>query len=342
CQVTMMSIDAPTVTPGVKHGSVTLSGLAVRTGGAWTGLPAALASPTGWSAGAEDPSGCSSTGGQAQAGPAGLRWSFRSEEACSPAFRRVDTPATLPALVSRQLTSRLQTFPTVGLDGRQILVKPVALAAAVPGAPAVGVVVDRTYAQRTAFYVDDSLVAEQVWVTPGSLASMRARLAAAGVKIHGVVTAADAEAVLMRQGPALASVLFLAAAAAAALLAGGAAVLGLYQAGRRRSYEYAALIAGRVPRRSLRASVFIEQSVVLGFGVATGVAAGIGSALLVLGNLPVFLVPPAAPSLLFVPSATQVVVPLVITVALLAVAVAVATVKLIRSAQPELLREAPP
>jgi putative ABC transport system permease protein len=342
CQVTMMSSDAPAVTPGVNQGSVGLSGLSVRTGGAWTGLPAALATTAGWSAGAENPAGCSTTGGQVQAGPSGLRWSFRSGSACSPALRRADTPATLPALVSRQLTSRLQAFPTVGLDGRQLLVKPVALAAAVPGAPAVGVVVDRTFAQRKAFYADDSLVAEQVWVTPGSLASMRARLAAAGVKIDGVATAADAEAVLMRQGPALASVLFLAAAAAAALLAGGAAVLGLYQAGRRRSYEYAALIAGRVPRRSLRASVFIEQSVVLGFGVLTGVAAGIGSAVLVLRNLPVFLAPPAAPSLLFVPSATQVVVPLVFTVVLLAVAVAVATVLLIRSARPELLREAPP
>ena len=341
CQVTMMSIDAPAVTPGVKQGSVTLSGLAVQTSGGWAGLPA-LASTAGWAAGAEDPAGCSTTGGQVQAEPSGLRWSFRSGSACNPAFRRADTPATLPALVSSQLTSRLQAFPTVGLDGRQLLVKPVALAAAVPGAPAVGVVVDRTFAQRKAFYTNDSLVAEQVWVTPGSLASMRARLAAAGVKIDGVATAADAEAVLMRQGPALASVLFLAAAAAAALLAGGAAVLGLYQAGRRRSYEYAALIAGRVPRRSLRASVFIEQSVVLGFGVVTGVAAGIGSAVLVLRNLPVFLVPPAAPSLLFVPSATQVVVPLVVTVALLAVAVAVATVRLIRSARPELLREAPP
>jgi hypothetical protein len=222
------------------------------------------------------------------------------------------------------------------------MVRPVALAATVPGAPAVGIVVDRTFAQRAAYFTDDSLVAEQVWVAPGSLAGVRAKLAAADVKIDGVATAADAEAVLMRQGPALASVLFLAAAAAAALLAAGAAVLGLYQAGRRRSYEYAALIAGRVPRRSLRASVFIEQSVVLGFGVVTGVAAGIGSAVLVLRNLPVFLVPPAAPSLLFVPSAIQVVVPLVVTVVLLAAAVAVATVALIRSARPELLREAPP
>jgi ABC-type Co2+ transport system permease subunit len=97
-----------------------------------------------------------------------------------------------------------------------------------------------------------------------------------------------------------------------------------------------------VPRRALRSSVFIEQAVVLGFGAVTGVAAGIGSAVLVLRNLPVFLTPPAAPSLLSVPSAAQVLIPLVVTVALLAAAVTVATVTLIRSARPELLREAPP
>ena len=310
--------------------------------GAWAGLPA-LASTAGWAAGAEDPVGCSSYRGPGPGGarPACAGPSARGAPATPPSTGRTPPPRCLRwCRASSPAASR--TFPTVGLDGRQLLVRPVALAAAVPGAPAVGVVVDRTFAQRKAFYTNDSFVAEQVWVAPGSLASMRARLAAAGVKIDGVATAADAEAVLMRQGPALASVLFLAAAAAAALLAGGAAVLGLYQAGRRRSYEYAALIAGRVPRRSLRASVFIEQSVVLGFGVVTGVAAGIGSAVLVLRNLPVFLAPPAAPSLLFVPSATQVVVPLVVTVALLAVAVAVATVRLIRSARPELLREAPP
>jgi len=88
--------------------------------------------------------------------------------------------------------------------------------------------------------------------------------------------------------------------------------------------------------------VFIEQAVVLGFGVVTGVAAGIGSAVLVLRTLPLFLTPPDAPALLYVPSPTQVLVPLVITVVLLAAAVTVATVTLIRSARPELLREAPP
>ncbi len=342
CQVTMVSIDTPTVTAGQTQGSVTLTGLGAYADGTWVSRPAALASADGWAATAENQVGCESTTGQVQAGPGGLRWSFRAGPACSPALDRQDTPNPLPALVSSQLTSSLRAIPTVGLDGLQLMVRPVALAAAVPGAPATGIVVDRTYAQQAAFFTEVGAVVEQVWVAPGALAAVRAKLTAAGVAIDGEATTADAAAALMRQGPALASVLFLAAAVAAALLAAGAAVLGLYQAGRRRRYEYAAMIAGRVPRRALRSSVFIEQATVLGFGVVTGVAAGIGSAALVLRNLPEFPAPPAAPPLLFAPPATQVLVPLVVIVALLAAAATVAAVALIRSAGPELLREAPP
>jgi hypothetical protein len=305
-------------------------------------VPAALASADGWDATAENPVGCGSTTGQVQVGPSGLRWSFSAGRACSPALDRQDTPNLLPALVSSQLTSSLEAIPTVGLDGLQLTVRPIALAAAVPGAPATGIVVDRTYAQRVAYFTYAGNVTEQVWVAPGALTAVRAKLSAAGVTIDGVATTAQAEAVLMREGPALASVLFLAAAVAAALLAAGAAVLGLYQAGRRRRYEYAAMIVGRVPRRALRSSVFIEQATVLGFGVVTGVAAGIGSAALVLRNLPEFSAPPTAPPLLFTPPATQVLVPLVVIVALMAAAATVATVALVRSARPELLREAPP
>jgi hypothetical protein len=306
-------------------------------------VPAALTSADGWGAAAENQVGCaSSTTGQVQAGPSGLDWSFSAGSACSPALDRHDTPNPMPALVSSQLASDLRAIPTVGLDGQQLTVRPVALAAAVPGAPATGIVVDRTYAQRAAFFTYAGSVTEQVWVASGALAAVRAKLAAAGVRIDEVATTAQAEAVLMRQGPALASVLFLAAAVAAALLAAGAAVLGLYQAGRRRRYEYAAMIVGRVPRRALRSSVFIEQATVLGFGVVAGVAAGVGSAALVLRNLPEFSAPPASPPLLYAPPVTQVLVPLVVIVALLVAAATLAAVALIRSARPELLREAPP
>jgi len=342
CQVTMVSIDTPNVTPGQTRGSVTLTGLSVQAGGTWVPVPAALGSADGWAAAAENPAGCESTTGQVQAGPSGLSWSFSAGSGCSPALDRQDIPNPLPALVSSQLTGNLQAISTVGLDGLQLTVRPIALAAAVPGTPATGIVVDRTYAQRVALFTYAGNVTEQVWVAPGALTAVRAKLAAAGVTINGVATTADVEAALRRQGPALASVLFLAAAVAAAVLAAGAAVLGLYQAGRRRRYEYAAMIVGRVPPRALRSSVFIEQATVLGFGVVTGVAAGIGSAALVLRNLPEFTAPPTSPPLLFAPPATQVLVPLVVIVALMGAAATVAAVALIRSARPELLREAPP
>ena len=66
-----------------------------------------------------------------------------------------------------------------------------------------------------------------------------------------------------RQGPALASVLFLADAAAAALLAAGAAILGLYLSARRRRYEYAALTASGVHRGTLRRALLSEMALVL-------------------------------------------------------------------------------
>jgi hypothetical protein len=341
CDVTMVTIETPTSVPGTTQGSVTLAGLAVQTGASWTPVPGALASADGWGAGGEQPVGCNSTTGQLQAGTTGFQWTFSFAGGCSPALHRHDIPVPLPALVASGLSTGLQRLPTVGLDGHQVIVQPVAVAAAIPGAPNAGVVVDRDYALLAADYSYDYAVVQQVWVAPGALDPIRAKLLAAHVTIQSVTTAKDVAALLGRQGPALASPLFLAAAVAAALLAAGAAVLGLYQAGRRRRYEYAALAAGRVPRRALRSSLLIEQAVVLGFGAITGVAAGIASAALVLRNVPVFLSTPAAPPLLFGPPVAQVFIWFGLVAVLLAVPAALAAVALIRSSGPELLREGP-
>jgi putative ABC transport system permease protein len=54
------------------------------------------------------------------------------------------------------------------------------------------------------------------------------------------------------------------------LLSAGAAILGLYTSARRRRYEYAALEASGVRRRTLRAAVLIELAVVL-LAVVAGV-----------------------------------------------------------------------
>ena len=96
CQVTMISIDASAVTPGVTQGSVTLSGLATQTGGGWAGLPA-LASTAGWTAGAEDPVGCSTTWGPGPGGarPACAGRSARGAPALPPSTGRTPPPRCL-------------------------------------------------------------------------------------------------------------------------------------------------------------------------------------------------------------------------------------------------------
>jgi putative ABC transport system permease protein len=354
CEITMVSIDTRTTLPRAYSGGLALSGLSARMPSSHWQTVGGAATASGWSAGAEYASGCAGTAGQvaASAGtgaaagsnavrPAGgLHWSFTWTSACSPALVHSDAPAPLPALVATGLASGTGgSVATLGLDGQNLVVRPVALAAAVPGAPAAGIVVDRTYAQRAAFYTMSGLTDEEVWTAPGALSPVKAKLAAAGVTIDSVTTLADTRTVLARQGPALASVLFLAAALAAALLAGGAAVLALYQAGRRRRLEYAALLAGRVPRRSLRSSVLIEQAVVLGFGVVTGVAAGVASAVLVLRNVPEFTTPPVSPPLVYRPPVLDVGAPLLACAVVLALAAMLAALTVVRAARPDLLRQ---
>jgi putative ABC transport system permease protein len=358
CEITMVSIDSNAVFPSTYVGGLTLSSLStLMPNGRWQMVERATTSTSGWSAGAEYSRGCSGTTGQVSASAAGpgatasggtgarpaagyLHWSFNWSGACSPALIRTDIPVPLPALVATGLTSRTGgSIATLGLDGGNLVTRPVALAAAVPGAPAAGIVVDRTYAQRAAFFTMSGLTDEEVWTAPGALPSVKSKLVAAGVTINSVTTTADARTVLSRQGPALASVLFLAAALAAALLAGGAAVLALYQAGRGRRLEYAALLAGRVPRGSLRSSVLIEQAVVLGFGIVTGVAAGVASAALVLRNVPEFAIPPVSPPLVYSPPVLAVGVPLLACALVLAVAAMLAALAVIRAARPDLLRQ---
>ena len=164
----------------------------------------------------------------------GLRWHFVTPGKQTPAIVVADRPAVLPAIVSAALAGgRRGTFTGVGLDGGPLPVRPVAAAAAVPSAPASGIVVDRRYAELAAAG-NLSQVTDQVWVAAGARRVIEARLAAAHVR---VLSAQDADAMaaqLGRQGPGLASVLFLADAAAAAVLAVGGAILGLYLSARRR------------------------------------------------------------------------------------------------------------
>jgi putative ABC transport system permease protein len=209
----------------------------------------------------------------------------------------------------------------------------------VPGAAFNGVVVDLDYALRAA--TDDvSPATLQVWVR-GDAERVRRDLVAAGVPVISSASSSQTADELGRQGPGLASVLFLTDAAAAAVLAALAAVLSLSAAARRRRYEYAALAAAGAARRSLFRALAIEQIVVIGFGALTGVVAGLLASGIAGRSVPEFVDQPTSPLLSYLPS--PLFMGLVIgfgLIVLMAVAAAAASA-LLRSVTPEQLREAP-
>jgi ABC-type antimicrobial peptide transport system permease subunit len=238
------------------------------------------------------------------------------------------------------IAGRGSLFQGVGLDGSPLPVRVIAPVAAVPGAPANGFIVDRQYAELAAGQ-NMPQVQQQVWLAAGAQSQIEPQLIAAGVRVTSVTNPAIAVALLARQGPALASVLFLADAAAAAVLAASATVLGLYLSVRRRRYEYAALSASGVPRSALHRAVLIELAAVLGFGTAVGIATGLAAARLVLRAVPEFITTPSAPPLSYALPIGQVAALLGVAVGLLIVVAVTLSVTLVRGVRLEQLREAP-
>jgi putative ABC transport system permease protein len=276
------------------------------------------------------------------AGDGGITWAFSSRPSQDAILTSVNRPYPLPAVVSSALVGPGQTQATgTGLDGAALSLKVIAAAVAVPGAPANGVIVDRTYAELAAGLTSSATTVEQVWLAGGAQQAIEARLRAAGVSIASSSSTAQLAASFARQGPALSSVLFLADAAAATLLAAGAAILDLYLSARRRRYEYAALSASGVSFRTLRRAVRTELALLLGFGIVVGVAIGAIAALVTLRSLPEFINAPPAAVLSYVPPALPLVVMLVVAVAVLTAAAGVASSTLIRGVSLDQLRETP-
>src|ERR1700722_8439208 len=344
CVVADLTVSVPppsgaVINPAQVTGSVTIASIDVRTGhGPWAPAGAGLTTPGRWRSGGTG----GTVGSVLRAGPAGLVWPLRSPPGQTPRAVAVDRPYPLPAIVAHgAVPAGSRPVQVDGLDGSPLLVRAASTAAAIPGAPANGIVVDRTYAERAAGGTP-AYASQQVWLAPGALARVRPALLAAGVRISGTVSASSARARLIRQGPALATVLFLADAAAAAALAAGAAISGLYASGRRRRHEEAALLASRVPRRSIRASLLAEQAIVLGFGVVIGLGAGIAATVPAGRSVPEFIPQPPAPPLSYLPPLGALALLVAAALAVLVLAAVAASMLLVRSVRPDLLREAEP
>jgi hypothetical protein len=320
-------------------GNLTITSAAVHANGRWQPIsPRALASAAAW----KERNTTRHPPDVISASPAGLRWNFSDVPGTEdPILQSADTPAVLPALIPATLTAgRTGIFAGVGLDGSPLLLRPVAAVGAVPGAPAGGVIVDRRYAELAAGQ-NLGQVTQEVWLAAGALGRIGPRLRAAGVSIVGEQSTAAMVASLERQGPALASVLFLADGGAAAVLAAGAAIMGVYLSARRRRYEFAALEGSGVRRPTLGRAVLIELMVVLGFGAVAGIGAGLAAAAAVLRSVPEFTTSPSAPSLSYVPPAGPLAIALGAAVGLLIIASVATGVTLIRGVRLDQLREAP-
>jgi putative ABC transport system permease protein len=317
-------------------GSVTIRAVQVRGAAGWAPAGAGLLSAAArWRPGHLD-----NPPDRLQGSAAGLDWKFAGHPRQDALLVSANRPSPLPAVVSSALLSHGEQLASeVGLDGSTLQLRVISGASVVPGSPQAGEIVDRRYAELAA---DENFpdASQQVWLTAGAQARIEPRLKAAGLRVLSVSTTASVATGFARQGPALASVLFLADAGAAALLAAGAAVLGLYVSARRRRYEYAALSASGVATGTLRRAVLSEMGLVLGFGVVIGIGSGLLAAVLALRTVPEFLTTPAAP-LSYVPGAAPLVLLLGAAIGLLAAAAVTASVLLIRGVSLDQLRETP-
>ncbi len=319
-------------------GAVTITRLEVHGPGGWTrvGPGGVLSDAARWRPGHSD-----NPPDRLRAVAAGLEWQFKARVQQDAILESVNRPYPLPAVVSGAMLGPGQRLVSgAGLDGGPLGLRVIAAATAVPGAPQAGVIVDRRYAELAAGE-NFPQVNQEVWLAAGAQGIIEPRLRAAGARVLSVRSAAAITAMFARQGPALASVLFLADAAAAALLAAGAAILGLYLSARRRRYEYAALSASGVPQRTLRGAVLTELALVLGLGSVVGVAAGLTAAVLVLRDVPEFISQPAAPPLSYVLPAGPLALLLGAAAGLLIIAAVTASVLLIRGVSLDQLRESP-
>ena len=331
CTVRDLEVDPPGSRPAQVRATLTVSDIEMHTPAGWRPVPNAASSGE-WTDLQDQRVGI-------QVQDDGVRWSFVAVAGVPAMLSVHDHPEPLPAVVSSALAGDSATVEATGLNGAGVTVAVAGRAPNVPGAPANGVVTDLTYAERTAAG-NIAPATAQVWVR-GPVDEVRRGLHSAGIPILSSQSSAGLEDEFRRQGPGFASVLFLADALAAAVLAALAAVLSVSVAARRRRYEYAALAATGAPSQSLYAALAIEQLVVVGFAMMTGVASGLLSVGLAAHSVPGFVSEPADALLRYRPDALFLGLTLGAGFLIVLASGALAAAALMRTVSPEQLREAP-
>ncbi len=165
CVLQDLDLGAPAASLGETApvaGTITITAIQEDQGGKWVNAgPRSMLTKAGsWRPGHSDAPPDLIT-----AGDGGITWAFNSLPSQDAILTSVNRPYPLPAVVSSALVGPGQTQATgTGLDGAALSLKVIAAAVAVPGAPANGVIVDRTYAELAAGLTSSATTAEQVWL----------------------------------------------------------------------------------------------------------------------------------------------------------------------------------
>jgi len=282
------------------------------------------------------------TGVQVTAGQT-LKVNVSAESTADVLVSYVDVPRRLPVALSGEAPddNRSATdFQVLAFADEPQQFTVVQRAKALPRAGDHGFIVDLDYALKqadaTSGVPDSTRFYAEVWAAPTAPADLDKRLASAGVVVTQHQTVAQLQDQLGRRAPALAWRLYLLAGVVSALLALGLVLLVARLGARERRHELAALRVTGVPARVLRRGVRREHLALLGLPVVVGFAVGIGSAFLMLPDMPLVNV-----GVVSTPDWTPTAGALALAAGagflslLLAVVVAV---RLVRRAAPELLR----
>ena len=292
--------------------------------------------PIAWQAIDAEPAG-----EQIVARPGGLQLSF----AAPSRVRDFGLTATVPTRISAVVTSAYRPAP--GTNGYQIslpsgvplAIEVTGVAKVLPRAGTKGILLPLGMLGAARSLGDEQVLPNQVWLTARAAPDFPARLAAAGVPVLGVQSAAARAQDLARQGPALAVIFLLVGAIAAAGLAVSVAMVSLYLIARRRSFELAALRALGFPPRKVLSAAVAEQALLAGFAVGLGVTLGVLGARLGLPSIPEFADGGTIPALLIGIDPGRVLVVAGVLSAVLGAGIAVSGAILTASAGPTRLRE---
>ncbi|GAA4345643.1 FtsX-like permease family protein [Angustibacter luteus] len=284
CRLAAITVSHPGLDIETGSADLTVSRLSAGPdASSLTPLDVGFANRRAWRAPVEDLGGATA---EVTPGPA-LRIQARTPVGFPARVMRGDAPYPAPALVDEEFPVGDGSVAITGTDGVATKVSGARRTAFVPGATGTVAMVDLDVMLRSV--ASPQPTGLQVWLSrddPAAEKQLRQALATDGVVVTGRTSAADAEAVLQKEGAVLALLLFLACGAVALLVATGAQLVAAFVGSRQRAAELASLRAMGVQRGRLRRALLLENLAGVLVALLAAAVAALVAAYVVLPVLP--------------------------------------------------------